>query len=162
NANSLAFRPDGLELASAGGDGVVLIWDVQSGKSVGVLPSERRRAVSAVAYSPDGKLLASGGMDQSVRIWDSITHRELLTHYGNASGVTSLAFRPDSLRLASASEDGVVKIWDATKESQSFRVAFKPAVWHTGLACSPDGRWVAYATQAFPSADHRLGAAAQE
>jgi WD40 repeat protein len=162
NVNSLAFRPDGLRLASAGNDGVILIWDVESGKSVGVLPSERRRPVNAVAYSPDGKLLASGGLDQSARIWDATTYRELLTQKGHASGLTCVAFRPDSLRLASGSEDGLVKIWDATNGSESTRVAAERAVRDSGLAFSPDSRWVAYASAALAGANHPQGAGRPE
>jgi WD40 repeat protein/tRNA A-37 threonylcarbamoyl transferase component Bud32 len=151
NVNGLAFSPDGRHLASAGNDGVVFIWNVETGQTAGELSPERRRMVRCVAYSPDGQWLASGGLDQSVRIWDAATHRERLTFNGHASGVTSLAFRPDGLRLASGSEDGVVKVWDATQGSESIRIATATSARHAGLAFSPDGRWVASATQAYPA-----------
>jgi WD40 repeat protein len=162
NVNSLAFRPDSRRLASAGNDGVVLIWDVETGKAIGMLAPERRRMIKSVAYSPDGKRLATGGLDQSVRIWDAATDRELLTLNGHASGVTSLAFRPDGLRLASGSEDGVVKIWDPANGSESIRVPAEPAVRYTGLAFSPDGKWVASATQAYSAAEQAPGATTHE
>jgi WD40 repeat protein len=129
-----------------------LIWDVETGKALSMLSSEPRRMVSAVAYSADAKFLASGGLDQAVRIWNATSHRELLALHGHASGVTCLAFRPDSLRVASGSEDGVVKIWDAVTRPDAIRVAAEPGVRHTGLAFSPDGRWVAYATQDYRTA----------
>jgi WD40 repeat protein len=162
NVNGLAFRPGGLQLAAAGNDGAVLLWDVESGNSVGTLPSEGRRAVAAVAYSPNGKLVASGGLDQSVKIWDAATHRELFTFNGHAAGLTCLAFRPDSLRLASGSEDGVVKIWDATTGSESTRVAAERGTRLTNLAFSPEGRWVAYAIQPLESTVRPRGAATKE
>jgi WD40 repeat protein/tRNA A-37 threonylcarbamoyl transferase component Bud32 len=162
NVNSLAFSPDGRHLASAGTDGVVMIWDVETGKATGMLLPERRRMIQSLAYSADGKSIASGGLDQSVRVWDVATNRERLTLNGHAAGVTSLAFRPDGLRLASGSEDGVVKIWDATKGSESIRIVADATVRYTGLAFSPDGRWVATATQDFANAAGAPGATTGE
>jgi WD40 repeat protein len=152
NVNALAFRPDGRHLASAGNNGMVLIWDVETAKLVGGLVPVRPRMVKAVAYSPDGRLLASGGTDQAVRFWDAVTNREVLTLRGHAAGVTCLAFHPKGRGLAAADEDGVIKIWDPTRGPESVRVPAAHDVLHAGLAISPDGRWVAAATQAYPAA----------
>jgi WD40 repeat protein len=162
NVNSLAFRPDGRHLASASNDGRVFIWDVETGKPLGILSEERRRMVNAVAYSADGRVLASGGLDQCVRIWDAMTGREASTLRGLASGVTCLAFRPDGRRIAAGSEDGLVKIWDAARGPESIRITSVPPVKHTGLAFSPDGRWVASAIQGYPAAGQVHGAETQE
>jgi WD40 repeat protein len=148
----MAIRPDGRHLASAGNDWVLLIWDVETGKGVCVLVTERRQMIKAVAFSPDGTRLASGGLDQGVRVWDAATTREVLTMRGHAAGVSALAFRPDGRALAAADESGVVTIWDPTRGPESVRVPAAPDVQHAGLTFSPDGRWVAAATQGFPGA----------
>ena len=152
DVNSLAFRPDGRHLASAGNNGMVLIWDVETTMMLGTLSTERRRMVKAVAYSPDGTRLASGGLDQTVRVWDAATNREVFTLRGHAAGVTCLAFHPDGRALAAASEDGVITIWETTRGPESVRVTSAPDVQHAGLTFSPDGRWVAAATQSYPAA----------
>jgi WD40 repeat protein len=63
----VVFSPDGKRLATAGGDKMVRLWDVEAGKELAALTCPDRIAV--VAFSPDGKSLAGGSTDGSVRIW---------------------------------------------------------------------------------------------
>jgi WD40 repeat protein len=64
----VAFSADSKQLASAGSDGVVRLWDPAAGKLARSL-SGHRGLVWSVAFAPDGKTLASGGTDRSVRLW---------------------------------------------------------------------------------------------
>jgi WD40 repeat protein len=63
----VAFAPGGRELATAGFDGTVQLWDVATGKSRWVL-SERDGPVSALAFSADGGTLACGGFE-TIRLY---------------------------------------------------------------------------------------------
>jgi WD40 repeat protein len=63
----VVFSPDGKRLATAGGDQVVWVWDVETGEKSLTLPNAGRVAV--IAFKPDGKSLAAGCTDGSVRIW---------------------------------------------------------------------------------------------
>ena len=65
---AVAFSPDGTQLASAGVDRTVRIWESATGAAVRTLTGHTSR-VSAVAFSPDGTLLASAGNDLKVRLW---------------------------------------------------------------------------------------------
>jgi WD40 repeat protein len=65
---SVAFSPDGLLIASAGGDGRILFWDVGEGIEVHTLSAEDR--VTSLSFSPGGMMLASGLDDHTALIWD--------------------------------------------------------------------------------------------
>ena len=64
----VVFSPDGNLLASAGGDGLVMLWDVRGRAPLAALVGHTA-GVSGVAFRPDGRLLASTSMDQTVRFW---------------------------------------------------------------------------------------------
>ncbi len=64
---AVVFSPDGKQLATAGSDKFVRVWDLDTGMQLAALPSQDR--VEAVAFSPDGKSLAAGSKDGTVRIW---------------------------------------------------------------------------------------------
>ena len=73
---SVAFSPDGRTLASGEHQiGAIRLWEVETGKSAGVLVSGRGSVWSA-AFAPDGTALASGGYivrrggGGVVRLWD--------------------------------------------------------------------------------------------
>jgi WD40 repeat protein len=58
---SVSFSPDGRFLASGGADGVVRMWEVESGREVRRM--EHGAGCESVSFSPDGRFLASGGWD---------------------------------------------------------------------------------------------------
>ena len=68
-SSPLAFSSEGSLLASAGEDGTIRLWDVETGAHLRTLTGHLR-FVYCVAFSPDGKILASGGEDKTIQFWD--------------------------------------------------------------------------------------------
>ena len=108
---SVAFSPDGKTLASGGGDNVINLWDIGTGKRKMTLVGHTHWVFS-LAFSPDGKTLASGSVNSDIRLWDPHTGESKKTLTGHGDWVRSIAFSPDGETLVSGSDDGSVLIWE--------------------------------------------------
>ncbi|AWL99551.1 caspase family protein [Bradyrhizobium amphicarpaeae] len=112
SVRTIAVSPDGREIATAGDDGVIRLWDASSFRQTRVLKGHAG-AVYALDYWTDSSLLASAGWDGKVKVWDLGSGGRSLTFDAGAKQF-AVAFAPEpSLKyLASAGEDGVVRIWN--------------------------------------------------
>jgi WD40 repeat protein len=138
----LAFSPDGKQIATGSGLGVVRRYDAATGKETGPL----RRvagAVTALAFAPDGRTLVAGAADGnggSLRFLDSADgiHDYFFAHPAEVYG---LAVSPSGRTLVSAS-DKVCWRWDlSTARELPALAGHADGTW--AAAFSPDGKTVA-------------------
>jgi WD40 repeat protein len=127
---SLALSADGRQALIGLRDHTVRLFDVDSGREIGLLGGHRR-FVNAVAFAPDGHRAVTGNgdifatgepADNTVRLWNLDTRQELLRFPGRAGGVTSLGFSPDGRRVLAAGLDEVVVVWDASSGQEVCRL----------------------------------------
>src|SRR5438132_985107 len=97
--HSVAVSPDGKQLATAGFDNQVKLWDIASGKSTLTLSAHGGPAY-CVAYRPDGKVLASSSLDKTIRLWSLPDGKPLQELKGHTDIVDQIAFSPDGRYLA--------------------------------------------------------------
>ena len=137
---SLVISNDG-EIASANGEAEINLWQVNTGKKVGILKGHTER-VTCLAISCDGRILISGGQDKTIKFWDLQERKIIRTLDGYFDGhlgkITALALTPDNQTLISCSADNSLKIWDVDLALEIQHICFSSAV--TSLAVSPDGQ----------------------
>ena len=115
---SVAWSPDGLRLASGGGDSV-RVWG-RDGNELAVMTGHADE-VYGVAWSPDGERIASAGTDSTVRLWtpDGKPGPVLRGHQG---GVFSVGWSPDAKKLVSSSWlDNTLRVWDIETEQTEWQ-----------------------------------------
>lgn len=109
---SLAFSPDGTQIASGSIDRTVRVWDIASGKETHHLLAHRNY-VESIAYSTDGQTIASASKDGTARLWELATGEcvQILrlprpyegVNITGATGITDA--QRDALRALGAMED---------------------------------------------------------
>lgn len=140
---SVAFRPDGKQLASASYDKTVGLWDLTSHKQVKTF-THHSDFVYAVAFSPDGKWLASASKDRSVRITDVATGKSLVTLSGMEQDVLAVAVRPDGKAVVSSGLETALYWWNP-QTGERLRLQRGHGVAVHELCFSKDGKLIASA-----------------
>ncbi|MCI0459723.1 MAG: serine/threonine protein kinase [Gemmataceae bacterium] len=111
---ALLFSPDGRQLACAGREGQVTVWEPQTGKKLLTLRPHGSGA-SSLAYTPNSHRLAAGYQDGTIKIWDPASGREILSLHGHRGSVMQMAFTPDGHRLVTrGSGEHLVRIWEGS------------------------------------------------
>ena len=150
---SVAYRPDGKQVATGANDGTVRLWDPATGRELALLRGEE--PPSLLSYSPDGSRIASLGSSKS-RLWDATTGKKVAVlgewQRGADEWGEAIVFSPDSKLIAVASKE-YVRLCDAGRGHQLAVLGPHEARVHS-LAYSPDGKRIASSTHEVPNAIH--------
>jgi len=127
---AIAFAPVGRWLASAGWDGTIRLWNLDTGQCTRCMLTENERAYD-VAFSPDGRFLAAGfrGSEASNQGYGSVAWfpvepppgqpPDVLppgeTWHAHRPGTRSVSFSPDGKHLLTCGSDNygnALLLWD--------------------------------------------------
>lgn len=142
--SSVALSTDGRQIASALGENIIKIWNMETGQITKRLKGHDSK-VSSVAFSPHSQQLASASVDYYIKIWDIETEVCVQTLTGHNGTIKSMVFSPNSQQLASVADNDTARIWDSLtgeccKTLESHMGAF------ASVAFSPNGRQLALST----------------
>ncbi len=155
--SSLSFAPDGRTIAlAANWEPVVRLWDVANGREA--FPQAGHvKGVSTLAVSPADGTIFTGSYDGTIRRWDPSDGRELGL-VARLNSVFGLAVAPDGRTLIACGNFGDPALWSVTEGRELHRL---PGTATSGIsthqvACSPDGRTVAYGRKIWEVASGKL------
>lgn len=148
NMEHASFSPNSRWLVTAGSEGEARIWEAATGAQQGPV-IHHAEGVRYAVFSPDSRHLATAGTDGIARVWDVETGASMIPPIYQAD-LYFVAYSPDGTRLLTAggtsSGIGEARIWNAaTGTAVSVPIYHAARVKHA--AFSPDGRWVATASQ---------------
>lgn len=138
---ALAFLRENLVLAAAYDDGVVSLWNIETGALISTLSSSKK-SLGTMAASPDGRWLAFAVDPNAVQIWDAKENASVAKLSGHAAPVMHLAFSVDGTELVSVDQESGVILWDTVEYKKKLEL---PKAKHEilALAISPNGHVLA-------------------
>jgi WD40 repeat protein len=110
--NLAAWSCNRQQLALAGEDGRIYIWDTTNGVCLMNLKGHESE-ICSLEWHTDKRQLASAGYDGAVRIWDIDTGACIMNFQGYEGVSTAMTWCNDGLKIASVNEEDAIRIWDA-------------------------------------------------
>ena len=116
---ALAYAKDKEQVASAGLDKAIFMWDVNTltaltASNNTVTTSSlagNKDSIYSLAMNPSGTVIVSGSTEKALRIWDPRTCQKLMKLRGHSDNVKALLVNRDGTQCLSASSDGSVRLW---------------------------------------------------
>uniref|UniRef100_A0A182TZR0 WD repeat-containing protein 48 homolog n=1 Tax=Anopheles melas TaxID=34690 RepID=A0A182TZR0_9DIPT len=116
---ALAYAKDREQVASAGLDKAIFLWDVNtltaltaSNNTVTTSSiSGSKDSIYSLAMNPSGTIIVSGSTENTLRIWDPRTCNKIAKLKGHTENVKALIVSEDGTQVVSGSSDGKIKLW---------------------------------------------------
>ncbi|XP_056629962.1 WD repeat-containing protein 48 homolog isoform X2 [Diorhabda sublineata] len=117
---SLAYAKDREQVASAGLDKSIYLWDINTltaltASNNTVTTSSligSKESIYSLAMNPTGSIIVSGSTEKALRLWDPRTCAKLFKLKGHSDNVKALVVSRDGNQCLSGSSDGSIKLWN--------------------------------------------------
>ncbi|KAG1657346.1 WD repeat-containing protein 48 [Nymphon striatum] len=116
---ALAYAKDREQVASAGLDRAIFLWDVNTltaltASNNTVTTSSltgNKDSIYSLAMNQSGTLIVSGSTEKVLRVWDPRTCAKTMKLKGHTDNVKALVMNRDGTQCLSASSDGTIRLW---------------------------------------------------
>jgi eukaryotic-like serine/threonine-protein kinase len=138
--HSIAISNDGKYRVSGYEDGLVRLWDQQTGKIIARLRGHVGKVFST-AFSNDGTYIVSGG-EKFVKIWDlhSLLSNKNINTGGQRIDITSISISPNSENIAIGGTDEVIRIVNAKTFEDEIKLFSSHHGGRIAVAYGPNGK----------------------
>ncbi len=110
--DAVDISADGTHMATASRDGLIALWDTETGERLQVFEAHTDR-VTSLDLSDDGQRLLTGSWDDTAILWEARTGTLLRTFEGHTDNVLGVSLSTSGVIVATASSDGTARIWNA-------------------------------------------------
>ncbi|KZS16002.1 WD repeat-containing protein 48 isoform X1 [Daphnia magna] len=115
----LAYAKDKEQVASAGFDRAIFLWDVNTltaltASNNTVTTSSltgNKNSIYSLGMNPSGTVIISGSTERTLRVWDPRTCNKQMKLKGHTDNVKCIVVNTDGTQCLSASSDGTVRLW---------------------------------------------------
>ena len=112
------WSPDGTQIATAGNDGVVRLWNVADGGLAAEFAGHTDIIYNLV-WASDGTWLVSAGADRTVWFWYPDEGDGLEVFNGSPLFPGNIALSPDDATLVTSTDQGRLQLWEIADVSNS-------------------------------------------
>ncbi|XP_069106790.1 WD repeat-containing protein 48-like isoform X1 [Argopecten irradians] len=129
---ALAYAKEKEQVASAGLDRSIFLWDVNTltaltASNNTVTTSSlngNKDSIYSLAMNPPGTVIVSGSTEKVLRVWDPRTCQKLMKLKGHTDNVKALVLNRDGTQCLSGSSDGTIRLWSLGQQRcvATFRV----------------------------------------
>lgn len=140
-ANSISWRADGVEFATAGHDGLAIIWDGKTGERLFSIEAGDPW-VATLAYSPRRNVLATAA-GRHLKLWTD-RRQAFYESSDHSSTIADVGWNPDGSAVAVAAYNGI-SLHVPGKQSEPRRYTWKGS--SLVLSWSPDAKYMATGEQ---------------
>lgn len=135
----VAFSPDGEWIVSAGGDGMLKVWDVRTKRELYTL-TQFNDEIKGVDVSPDGELIASA-CTSKITLWNVETRKEIRTLAEGAKELACVTFSPSGKEIGGGGWESL-QVWDVETGERNLTFDYYDSGMVHDVSFSPDGKKV--------------------